>query len=77
MAKEADESDSNASNNSFKATENEDYGYYFYPQRSGSQEVKSFWASLWSGKGENFKCEANVTWCVRKSEFHHANCSKL
>lgn len=52
----------------FQRTEEEDYGYYFYPERGGAQEVKSFWRSLWGKPGAiNFQCEANVIWCAKNN----------
>ncbi|KAK7484322.1 hypothetical protein BaRGS_00024447 [Batillaria attramentaria] len=52
----------------FQKTEEEDYGYYFYPQRSGSEEVNSFWKTLWGNpKAATFQCEANVIWCVNNN----------
>ena len=65
-----DEDVTSAPRKKFHRTEEEDYGYYFYPQRSGSEEVKSFW-STWFGRpgANNFRCEANVIWCMQNSEF--------
>ncbi|KAL8577239.1 hypothetical protein ACOMHN_034265 [Nucella lapillus] len=52
----------------FQRTKDEDFGYYFYPQRGGSEEVKSFWSSVWGkSNANNFRCEANVTWCVQNN----------
>ena len=66
-----DEGVTSAPRKKFQRTEEEDYGYYFYPQRSGSEEVKSFWSSLWGRpEANNFRCEANVVWCLQNSEFH-------
>ncbi|KAK7102362.1 mitochondrial inner membrane protease ATP23 homolog [Littorina saxatilis] len=65
----ADDGDlTSAPRQKFQRTEEEDYGYYFYPQRSGSEEVKSFWRSLWGRTGaDNFRCEANVVWCMENN----------
>lgn len=66
----ADEKDeSSESSKKFQKTEKEDYGYYFYPERSDYKEVQSFWASIWGRPGaQTFNCEANVTWCIKNRE---------
>ncbi|XP_063400216.1 mitochondrial inner membrane protease ATP23 homolog [Mytilus trossulus] len=58
-----------------KPTEEEDYGYYFYPDRDTRSKVdenKSFLSKKWekfmrsgySGdSGDQLKCESNVIWC--------------
>jgi hypothetical protein len=61
--------DKNTTRKKFQRTEEEDYGYYFYPERSGAQEVKSFWNALWGKSGgNNFRCEASVVWCAQNSK---------
>ena len=66
-----DESVTSAPRKKFNRTEEEDYGYYFYPERNDSKEVNSFWKSLWGRSGaSNFRCEANVIWCMQNSELN-------
>lgn len=48
----------------------EDYGLYFYPERTGSKEKKSFFARVLEGRaeGNELKCLANVMLCAQRGE---------
>ena len=55
----------------FKTSQEEDYGYFFYPERGGGAEEKSMWQKILSGKKTSYslKCLANVHWCLRNGDF--------
>ena len=48
----------------------EDYGYYFYPDRGGRSRDKSLLGKLSEGRSSKqaMKCISNVYWCAEKSE---------
>lgn len=68
-----------------KPTEEEDYGYYFYPDRDTRSKVdedKSFLSKKWekfmrsgySGdSGDQLKCESNVIWCKENGKIIKIN----
>lgn len=45
----------------------EDYGYYYYPERAG-RKLESFADKLNEGRKSklSFKCMTNVYWCAQK-----------
>ena len=45
----------------------EDYGYYYYPERTG-RKLDSFTEKLNEGRKSklSFKCMTNVYWCAQK-----------
>ncbi|XP_046372904.1 mitochondrial inner membrane protease ATP23 homolog [Haliotis rufescens] len=50
----------------FEGTKDDDYGFYFYPERGVPEEKPSFWKGIWQGRtsGQKLKCETNVAWCI-------------
>lgn len=50
---------------------NEDYGYYFYPEREGREGDKNLWSKVMQGRqnGRSLKCITNIYWCVEKSKY--------
>ena len=60
-------STTNNNNPKVKTPIDEDYGYYFYPERSG-RKVDSFADKLNEGRKSklSFKCMTNVYWCAQK-----------
>ncbi|XP_064605349.1 mitochondrial inner membrane protease ATP23 homolog [Liolophura sinensis] len=52
----------------FQKSKDEDFGYFFYPEREGAKQP-SFWDGVFSGRsaGNRFKCETNVLWCVQNN----------
>jgi len=54
---------------------NEDYGYYFYPDRGGRRD-KSLVAKVSEGRSSSraMKCITNVYWCAEKRKRPVYNC---
>lgn len=55
--------------NSRQKDSEEDYGYFFYPERQGVKK-KGFFDKMHEGRkaGQTLKCFNNVSWCIQKSE---------
>ena len=50
--------------------DDEDYGYYFFPERNGEGEGISWWDKIWNREHVNhFKCNNMVESCFRSSKF--------
>ena len=48
----------------------EDYGYYYYPERGDEYEQKTFFGTMLEGrKGNKIKCLTNVVSCMRNGEY--------
>ena len=50
--------------------DDEDYGYYFYPERDSTRKEKNFWNRIWHREDANhFKCIQRVKLCIASSKF--------
>ena len=49
-------------------TDDEDYGYYFYPEREAKKEKSYFERVLSRDDATNFKCRLNVQTCLENSK---------
>lgn len=69
MAEEPRKEEANSERKKFEPTQEEDYGYYFYPERK-EQKQRSFWSRVMSGRsaGQRMRCETYVAWCVQNSK---------
>ncbi|GFR65881.1 mitochondrial inner membrane protease atp23-like protein [Elysia marginata] len=48
-------------------TDEEDYGYYFYPEREGKKQKSYFERVLSRDDASNFKCRMNVQLCMERN----------
>ena len=67
-----DDNPTTTSKKKLQITEDEDYGYNFYPHRGHveSTSVDSFWTTVFSGGRDNIKnvrCQSNAIWCTQNS----------
>ena len=49
-------------------TDEEDFGYYFYPEREAKKQKSYFERVLSRDDASNFKCRMNVQSCIDKSK---------